>query len=150
MWEPGGLPSMGLHRVGHDWSDLAAAGGKLLYNVMLVSAIQRHKLAIIIHISPPSWLFIYRLITGSSVFILVPHNLSFILWHETFQSFLQWATYRIKFNSASSPPTFLHGTSWPDIISCKVFSFFLDGASAVFYLLKFCHFHWTRFKQSST
>ena len=28
--EPGGLPSMGLHRVGHDWSDLAtaaAAGG---------------------------------------------------------------------------------------------------------------------------
>ena len=25
MAEPGGLPSMGLHRVGHDWSDLAAA-----------------------------------------------------------------------------------------------------------------------------
>ena len=23
--EPGGLPSMGLHRIGHDWSDLAAA-----------------------------------------------------------------------------------------------------------------------------
>ena len=26
MGEPGGLPSMGWHRVGHDWSDLAAAG----------------------------------------------------------------------------------------------------------------------------
>ena len=26
MAEPGGLPSMGLHRVGHDWRDLAAAG----------------------------------------------------------------------------------------------------------------------------
>ena len=25
--EPGGLPSMGLHRVRHDWSDLAAAAG---------------------------------------------------------------------------------------------------------------------------
>ena len=25
MEEPGGLPSMGLHRVGHDWSDLAVA-----------------------------------------------------------------------------------------------------------------------------
>ena len=24
-WEPGGLRSMGSHRVGHDWSDLAAA-----------------------------------------------------------------------------------------------------------------------------
>ena len=23
--KPGGLPSMGLHRVGHDWNDLAAA-----------------------------------------------------------------------------------------------------------------------------
>ena len=23
--KPGGLPSMGSHRVGHDWSDLAAA-----------------------------------------------------------------------------------------------------------------------------
>ena len=27
MGEPGGLPSMGSHRVGHDWSDLAAATG---------------------------------------------------------------------------------------------------------------------------
>ena len=26
MEEPDGLPSMGLHRVGYDWSDLAAAG----------------------------------------------------------------------------------------------------------------------------
>ena len=25
MGEPDGLPSMGSHRVGHDWSDLAAA-----------------------------------------------------------------------------------------------------------------------------
>ena len=25
MREPGGLPSMGLHRVGHNWSNLAAA-----------------------------------------------------------------------------------------------------------------------------
>ena len=28
MEEPSGLPSMGPHRVGHDWSDLAAAAGK--------------------------------------------------------------------------------------------------------------------------
>ena len=27
--EPGGLPSMGWHRVGHDWSDLAAAANIL-------------------------------------------------------------------------------------------------------------------------
>ena len=29
--EPGGLPSMGLHRVGHDWSDLAAAATAYTY-----------------------------------------------------------------------------------------------------------------------
>ena len=28
--EPGGLPSMGSHRVGHDWSDLAAAAAHSL------------------------------------------------------------------------------------------------------------------------
>ena len=31
--EPGGVPSMGSHRVGHDWSDLAAAAAK--YNIAL-------------------------------------------------------------------------------------------------------------------
>ena len=32
MGEPGGLPSMGSHRVGHDCSDLAAAAAKLRKN----------------------------------------------------------------------------------------------------------------------
>ena len=29
--EPGGLPSMGSRRVGHDWSDLAAAAATDIY-----------------------------------------------------------------------------------------------------------------------
>ena len=29
MGEPGGLPSMGLQRVGHNWSDLAAAAASV-------------------------------------------------------------------------------------------------------------------------
>ena len=37
MGEPGGLPSMGSHRVGHDWSDLAAVGAAWLSNVPLLS-----------------------------------------------------------------------------------------------------------------
>ena len=32
MGEPGGLPSMGFHRVGHDWRDLAAAAAALDYD----------------------------------------------------------------------------------------------------------------------
>ena len=31
MAEPGGLPSMGSHRVGHEWSDLAAAAAAAVY-----------------------------------------------------------------------------------------------------------------------
>ena len=34
--EPGGLPSLGSHRIGHDWSDLAAAG--MLINLKITSS----------------------------------------------------------------------------------------------------------------
>ena len=45
--EPGGLPSMGLHRVGHDWSDLAAAAAAaacLLYIHFVESFYQKFML----------------------------------------------------------------------------------------------------------
>ena len=35
MGEPGGLPSMGSHRVGHDWSDLAVAAAALWLSLPL-------------------------------------------------------------------------------------------------------------------
>ena len=35
MEEPGGLPSVGLHRVGHDWSDLAVAAAMIFIFWML-------------------------------------------------------------------------------------------------------------------
>jgi len=35
MGEPGGLPSLGSHRVGHDWSDLAAAAATLCFAVLI-------------------------------------------------------------------------------------------------------------------
>ena len=34
--EPGGLPSMGSHRVGHDWSDLAAAAVHMIIQILLL------------------------------------------------------------------------------------------------------------------
>ena len=33
MGEPGGLPSMGSHRVGHDWSDLATAAAGQIWDI---------------------------------------------------------------------------------------------------------------------
>ena len=65
MGEPGGLPSMGSHRVGHDWSNLAAAaaavsptydeflfffnGVQLIYNV-LVSGVQLSDLVMHVYV----------------------------------------------------------------------------------------------------
>ena len=39
--EPGGLPSMGSHRVGHDWSDLAASAAVMLTKGKLATACPR-------------------------------------------------------------------------------------------------------------
>ena len=47
LGEPGGLPSMGSHRVGHDWSDLAAAAAadlteqSRILNVLFLRVIER-------------------------------------------------------------------------------------------------------------
>ena len=37
MGEPGGLPSMGSHRVGHDWSNLAAAAAAAAHCLVMFS-----------------------------------------------------------------------------------------------------------------
>ena len=42
MGEPGGLPSMGLHRVGHNWSDLAAAGSFISLGFVLFKSFTFH------------------------------------------------------------------------------------------------------------
>ena len=39
MAEPGGLPSLGSHRVGHDWSDLAAAAALFLPLLLLFGGV---------------------------------------------------------------------------------------------------------------
>ena len=38
--EPGGLPSMGSHRVGHDWSDLAAVAAACIFIIWLTFTLQ--------------------------------------------------------------------------------------------------------------
>ena len=45
MGEPGGLPSMGLHRVGHDWSNLAAAAEAGLYPLYTLLSSQQTKVS---------------------------------------------------------------------------------------------------------
>ena len=52
MGEPGGLPSMGSHRVGHNWSDLAAA--KVLLTVRVIRSLPRTPLTVKMYL-PLNW-----------------------------------------------------------------------------------------------
>ena len=79
--EPGGLQSTGSQRVGHDWAtslthslclflpfllvhnmfiylNLFLIGGWLLFNIVLVSAVEQHDSTIGIYTAPSSWTFL--------------------------------------------------------------------------------------------
>ena len=59
--EPGGLLSMGSHRVGHDWSDLAAAAAAIFLNSFLLLT-----LVFVSYFSIPSNVYLHSLF---SIFI---------------------------------------------------------------------------------
>ena len=60
LGEPGGLPSVGSHRVGHDWSDLAAvAAAALIYKTANLGALKgknKHELPVFWLYSKESWM----------------------------------------------------------------------------------------------
>ena len=68
--EPGGLPFMGSHRVGHDWSDLAAAAAAMVKNLPAVQDARRMRVWFLRKIH-------YRRISFSS--ILASHS-SILAW----------------------------------------------------------------------
>ena len=45
--EPGGLPSMGSHRVGHDWSDLVAAAAALSSSFVFRFKVHLHRIVVL-------------------------------------------------------------------------------------------------------
>ena len=51
MGAPGGLPSLGSHRVGHDWSDLAAAAANSILFFKAVSCISLFKISMCCELS---------------------------------------------------------------------------------------------------
>ena len=44
MGEPGGLPSLGSHRVGHNWSNLAAAAAANIYSIYKIKILKQFKI----------------------------------------------------------------------------------------------------------
>ena len=73
--EPGGLPSMGLHRVGHNWSDLAAAAAAICYFLGFVYPILDlwdHKYSILLFINPTVFESLLLCSVMLSTFLLHP------------------------------------------------------------------------------
>ena len=75
--EPGGLPSMGLHRVGHDWSDLAAAAAVAGLRMGLILDIYYLQLN-------GSWHLLVSFVYSSAVLLALPP-----LWASSFPS-VKW------------------------------------------------------------
>ena len=77
--EPGGLPSMGSHRVGHDWSDLAAAAAA--YSVVrFLCSLLTSRISYLVHMWFPSLFHFYHLknrIGGGEWFFSL---ISVLLW----------------------------------------------------------------------
>ena len=71
--EPGGLPSMGSHRVGHDWSDLAAAAAAVLKISRIFWIFYVEYLVIC-----KQWLF-YLFFSNFNSFISFPSSLLWLL-----------------------------------------------------------------------
>ena len=83
--EPGGLPSIGSHRVGHDWSDLAVAAVASVNGItILLFQFLRPKtldvffdfsLSLTFHTPSICDIFIFKIYLGSSYFSALPQPL---------------------------------------------------------------------------
>ena len=83
--EPGGLLSMGSHRVGHDWSDLAAAAAAAFGEAILSPFINSYYELLLLNgrvknFSPVLSLSKAWILPSWILFIVVTENLTFLYW----------------------------------------------------------------------
>ena len=77
--EPGGLPSMGSHRVRHDWSDLAAAAAAARF---VIAFLPRSKRFLISWLQSPSAVMLEPEKIKSALFPLFPHLFAMKWWDQ--------------------------------------------------------------------
>ena len=127
--EPGGLPSMGSHRVGHDWSDLAAAAFiyKFLFICLsFISQIPRFQnhLYWYLFLLPFSVrlfltfmiIFVYILFSIHRCHYLL--NDFFNLLHKDLPSVLQIS---MNFDKCMATCVYDYGVTWNSLLSSNIF-----------------------------
>ena len=87
MGEPGGLLSMGLHRVGHNWSNLAAAAAFHLYNLEMINNTEnrqiKYRMPSEIWISDNSN-FVFCISMTHAMFQIYLKDLLLFIWNSNF------------------------------------------------------------------
>ena len=107
MGEPGGLPSMGLHRVGQDWSDLAAAAATTL-SYGLKGFPSTH-----VHVIAHSFFFLNKIAYVFSFWGL--HSIP--LYRILFKSGLSWCSFKPLVCELGDT-----GLLWPVTVKCGFFA----------------------------
>ena len=129
--EPGGLPSMGLHRVGHDWSDLAAACCPLRFQ----GSPQTHQWECFLVFENLSFLRLPSQDRSPSL-PLLSLFLSFISFPISFRR--QWAA----FLGTWCPRQHSEVVLW-NLLSIQMFFWWICGGESGLSVLFFCHLRTT-------
>ena len=104
MGEPGGLPSMGSHRVGHGWSDLAAAAAATIANANVTFLFEN------VFPPPPS--------KQNSLEVLSLHSFStsFPFWHWL-QACSTWSRSWLNADVSNIWHRYSHSPFWNTLLS---------------------------------
>ena len=101
MREPGGLPSMGLYRVGHDWSDLAAAAAAMANDIdcLFMYLFATYDDSSVKHLFMYFACFLFFLLDCSNIYFLINYLVYFttLYWSCHTLTWIRHACFLIRF-----------------------------------------------------
>jgi len=130
--EPGGLPSMGLHRVGHDWSDLAAAAIRVWSLHLRVSFYENNEKISFSFISQEGTQLIYLYILKNCDFLALATRKFRVTFVNPYSTIQQRFCIGLTFSFFYFPVKILLSPRFP-----HVFGFYPVAQYAFWYLIPF-------------
>ena len=136
--EPGGLPSMGSHRVGHDWSNLAAVAAAVAG--LSTSPCSCLTTSYVLGSSISPFISHFHLEVGESSFCPGLHDLDppsrlqselvislwCLTWGICYQKCVLKGAWALSFTLGSTHPTALFTLMWSPFLICRAFPYYLS------------------------